>query len=25
MHEVYDAHRDHSGLEATADGWKLTR
>ena len=23
MHQVYDQHRGHSGLEATAEGWKL--
>lgn len=25
MHAVYDAHRDHTQLEVTSDGWKLVR
>jgi len=25
MHRVYDAHKGHTALEATADGWKLTK
>lgn len=25
MHQVYDQHRGHSGLVASAEGWKLTK
>ncbi|MBW3541633.1 MAG: hypothetical protein KY476_15295 [Planctomycetes bacterium] len=25
MHEVYDRHKGHTGLEVSAEGWKLTK
>jgi len=25
IQRVYDAHKGHTGLEATADGWKLLK
>ena len=25
MHEVYDAHKGHTRLEVTCDGWKLLK